>query len=57
MKTLESVQKHLAKIHTPESAIAQLEYLEYLEFRGERVCQIEKVALANLAQNCDWNQY
>ena len=44
MKTLESVQKHLAKIHTPESALAQLEYLEYLEFRGERVCQIEKIS-------------
>lgn len=57
MKTLESVQKHLANIHTPESAMAEFEYLEYLEMQGEEVCQIEKVALANIAQNCDWNQY
>ena len=55
MKTLESVQKHLEDIYTPESAMAEFEYLEYLEARGEKVCQFEKVALANIAQNCDWS--
>ena len=55
MKTLESVQKHLEKIHTPDSALAELEYLEYLEFQGKTVCQFEKVAFANIAQNGNWN--
>lgn len=56
MKTLESVQANLEKMHTPESAMSEFEYLEYLERNGQKVCQIEKVALANIAQNCDWNQ-
>ena len=56
MKTLESVQEQLEKVHSPESAMAEFEYLEYLERQGEKVCQLEKVALANIAQDSFWNQ-
>jgi hypothetical protein len=55
-KTQESVQDKIARIHTPESAFAELEYLEYIERNGEKVCQFEKVALANIANLSPWNR-
>ena len=55
MKTQESVQNALAKIHTPESAFAELEYLEYTEQKGGSVCKFEKIALANIAKGGNWN--
>lgn len=54
-KCLESIQKNLRAIHSPVSAMAELEYLEYLERQGEGVCQFEKKALANIANEGDWN--
>lgn len=55
MKTQESVQSKMNEIHTPESAFAELEFLEYIERNGDRVCQFEKTALANIANNGGWN--
>ena len=55
MKTQESVQSKMSEIHTPESAFAELEFLEYLEYNGDTVCQFEKTALANIANNGNWN--
>lgn len=55
MKTQESVQSKMNEIHTPESAFAELEYLEYLEYNGKKACQFEKTALANIANSGNWN--
>jgi len=54
-KTLESVQARLAKVHTPESAACELEYLEYVERNGGKTCPVDKTALANIATKGDWN--
>jgi hypothetical protein len=52
-KTLE---ENLRKVFSPIAAMAELEYLEYVERNGQKVCPFEKQALANIAQDGDWNQ-
>jgi hypothetical protein len=53
---MSDLEKALRKIHTPESAMAELEYLEYNERQGVKVCQYEKRAFANIAQGGGWNK-
>lgn len=52
--TIQRMTEEFAKVFTPEAAFAQLEYIEYLEMPGEKVCPFEKTALANIAQGCNW---
>jgi len=55
MSTVKEMEDKFSKVFTPMEAFAQLEYLEYLEMQGEKVCKLEKAAFANIAQGCDWN--
>jgi hypothetical protein len=48
------IEENLRKIHSPESARAELEYIEYLERCRDKVCIYEKQALANIANEGDW---
>lgn len=53
-KIVDSLTAKFAKTYSPETAMAELEYLVYLEHQGQKVCQIEKTALANIASRGDW---
>lgn len=55
MSTIKRMEEKYSKVFTPEQAMAQFEYLEYLEMQGEEVCQIEKTVFANIASRCGWN--
>jgi hypothetical protein len=55
MSTVKETEEKFSKVFTPTQAMAEFEYLEYLEAHGQNVCQIEKKALANIAAKGDWN--
>ncbi|MGB1305749.1 hypothetical protein [Pseudoalteromonas marina] len=55
-KIIDSLTAEFEKTYSPEAAMAEFEYLEYLERQGQKVCQIEKAALGNIASLGDWNR-